>query len=650
MKVIKFFKKVSALIATCMMFSLIIQPVISNATTNEKVVNIYHTNDTHSRVNDFAVMKGYIDSQSTSGFILDAGDTYHGQSFATLQKGSSIAKILKGMGYTAMAPGNHDFNYGYKRLLELKDESGVPILAGNVLKDGKPLFNTTFIKEVNGIKFGIFGLATPETAYKTNPNNVAGLTFSQKDESINLAKSYVKELKAEGADVIIALTHLGIDPESDFKSTDVFSSIPEIDLLIDGHSHSPLGAYDSYNVSKTRKIVSSKQYLEFLGQVTFKFNADKTINEIIPTSVQLVKDKQPLFPVDQNIKNLVDTINNEQKPILDQVVGYTPMALDGRREVVRFGHSNLGRVLTSAMLHETKADIAITNGGGIRDSINAGEITKGEVIKVLPFGNYIVTKKLTGKEIVQALEHGMTIGSGSFTHYAGMKVNTLVYTETIKDSSGKEVSKEKHKVLSITVNGQPIDLNKEYVVATNDFMAVGGDGYTMFTGKPVINEFSALDESFIKYISETSSDNIVNDDKDVRLNSKTSFSKEESKVLITEMLKANIPFTFTENGDKGTFMVFTEGEKSVKFVISGTTVEEMNALVEEIKNPTVPPTPEVPNTGGDNGNTGNTGNNNSNNNGGTLPQTGGQNPTFVLIIGLALISAGIYFKKKGKAA
>ena len=204
---------------------------------------------------------------------------------------------------------------------------------------------------------------------------------------------------------------------------------------------------------------------------------------------------------DDEIFNLITNIKDNQQDILNEVVGSTPIELDGFRINVRSGHTNLGRLITSAMINETGADIALNNGGDIRDSIAAGDITKDAVVKVLPFGDYIVTKKLKGSDIVVALEHGMVEGSGAFTHFAGM----VVETEKVTDDEGLT----RHKVISVKVNGEDIDLEKEYVVATNDFMAIGGDGYTMFSNYPTFNEYSALDESLIKYIEKIGSEGIV---------------------------------------------------------------------------------------------------------------------------------------------
>lgn len=157
------------------------------------------------------------------------------------------------------------------------------------------------------------------------------------------------------------------------------------------------------------------------------------------------------------------------------VIGKTPITLDGERETNRGGHTNLGRLITSAMLEETGADIALTNGGGIRATIEKGDITKGDVINVLPFGNYIVTKQVKGQDIIDALNFGMDFGAGGFPHFAGMTVEAKKVETTAEDGT----TKTKGQVLSILVDGKPIDPNATYTLATNDFMASGGDGYTM---------------------------------------------------------------------------------------------------------------------------------------------------------------------------
>ncbi len=470
----------------------------------DKEITIFHTNDVHSRVDNYSKVKAYINNYDNK-LLVDAGDTFHGQSIATLEFGSSIAKILKAMGYSAIVPGNHDFNYGQDRLKELGEEAGVKILAANIKENGIAKYDEYTIEEINGVKIGIFGIATLETAYKTNPNNVTGLDFGTKDSIIKDVESMVSKLKVEGANIIIALSHLGIDSDSTVKSTDIAKAVNGIDLIIDGHSHSILENYSEFNNNSKTKIASTGEYLKGLGEVKVSFDENLQVENIDLKTV----DTNTLVEEDAEISNLINSIKENQQDILNEVVGNTPIKLEGARELVRSGHTNLGRLITSAMLNETGADIAITNGGGIRDSIEAGDITKDSIIKVLPFGNYIVTKKVKGSDIVAALEHGMVEGSGSFAHFAGITV------ESKKESDKQGLIR--HKVLSVKINGDDLDLNKEYVLATNDFMAVGGDGYTMFSNYPTLNEYSALDESLIKYIEKIGSEGIIAIDKEERL-------------------------------------------------------------------------------------------------------------------------------------
>lgn len=466
-------------------------------------INIYHTNDTHSRVESilnsddiqtnigFAKFKEYIDqtSEGVDGkLILDAGDTLHGKAFATLENGESVAKVLKAVGYDAIAPGNHDFNYGQDKLTELGQISGMEVLAGNVkTKDDKLKYEDTMIKEIGDVKVGIFGLATPETSYKTNPNNVKGLYFGDKNSIIEDTKEMIEDLEKQGADIIVGVSHLGIDADSEVKSTDVVKSVDGIDLLIDGHSHSDKEDYEKIGDTI---ITSTGEYFENMGLVNIKY--DEENDKLIEVNAKQIEASELTnIEEDTEVKELIDSIKQGQEQILSEVIGKTEIDLNGAREFVRTGHTNLGYLLTNSMLAETKADIALTNGGGIRDSIGKGDITKGDVLQVLPFGNYIVTIEATGQQIIDALNHGLVVGAGSFTHFAGMDVK-------VKEVKDGETTK--YEVVSITIDGKEIDKGAKYTVATNDFLAVGGDAYTMLADCKLLNEFSSLDEALIKYI------------------------------------------------------------------------------------------------------------------------------------------------------
>jgi len=487
-------KSISILLSLVMLFSLVIPFQVSLAADDITTITILHTNDTHSRVDEgkydgmgmaklYSLVKQYREKNSNT-LLLDAGDTFHGNTFATLVKGESIAQLMNVMGYDAMTAGNHDFNYGYQRLVELDGITNFPILSANVKQaDQSNLLTPYIIKEIDGVKVGIFGLSTPETTFKTHPKNVEGLTFA---DPVEEAKVMVNELK-DKADVIIALSHLGMDKSSKVTSVKVASEVPGIDVIIDGHSHTTL---EEGQLVGNTLISSTGEYDKNLGVVELTIKNGKVTDK----KASLVnKEATADVVADEELTAKIAEIKAEQDKVLSEVIGTTAVKLDGERELVRAGETNLGNLITDAMIETSGADLAITNGGGIRASIEAGEITKGEVITVLPFGNYIVTKTIKGSDIKAALEHGTDAYpelKGAFPHVSGL-------TFTIDTS--KEVG---NRVVSILVNGQALDMEKEYVVATNDFMAAGGDDYTMFADYPITNEFPALDEAVINYIQK----------------------------------------------------------------------------------------------------------------------------------------------------
>lgn len=463
-------------------------------TDGVKKVQILHTNDSHARVEEgkydgmgFAKLSTLVKqykAQNANTLLLDAGDTFHGTTFATLVKGSSIVDVLNQVGYDGMAAGNHDFNYGYERLLELSAMADFPVLSANVVKeDGSLLLPPSMITEVDGIKIGIFGLSTPETHYKTHPKNVEGLTFT---DPVAAAKEQVEKLKAENVDMIIAVTHLGIDESSTDTSIKVAEGAPGIDLIVDGHSHTTL--VEGLQGENDTLIVSSGEYTKNLGVVELVFVDNKLVNK---TAELITKEQAKNIEPDADVQAVIDAIKVAQEEVLAEVIGKTTVNLDGEREIVRMGESNLGNLITDAMLKVSGAEVAITNGGGIRASVEAGDITKGDIITVLPFGNYIVTKEVSGADIKAALENGASgypATHGAFSHVAGM---------TYKIDPSKPAGE---RVYDVKVDGKPLNVEKTYVLATNDFMAAGGDKYTMFADDTIKNEFPALDEAVISYI------------------------------------------------------------------------------------------------------------------------------------------------------
>ncbi len=261
-----------------LVLGLIIGPVQNPAFAEEGNVvklTIVHTNDVHSRVtgndNDligYARLATLVKELREAGnlILLDAGDTTHGLPIATVSNGESIIRLMNQIGYDAMVPGNHDFNYGYERLVELNEMADFPILAANVVKEDetRDLQEYTII-EIDGLKVGIFGLTTQETTYKSNPKNTEGLEFR---DPVAVAEEMVVKLEEEGVDLIIALAHIGVDEESHPKATDVAERVEGIDIIVDGHSHTKL---DEGKLVGDTLIVQAGEHLKNIGLVDIEF-------------------------------------------------------------------------------------------------------------------------------------------------------------------------------------------------------------------------------------------------------------------------------------------------------------------------------------------------------------------------------------------
>ena len=492
------FKRISWLLTVVMILAMLLPmggvwaDESGAATAGSVNLTIVHTNDTHSRVLSSSSEIGFakiaskikeIRSANENVLVLDAGDAFHGQTISSLVEGESVVEVMNIIKYDAMVPGNHDFNYGQERLLELSQMTNFPIVAANIKKaDGSTFLSPYIIKELKGVKVGIFGLATPETTYKTNPNNVKGLTF---EDPTAAAERMVQELEGK-ADIIIALAHLGLDESSEYTSKLVAEKVDGIDLIIDGHSHTVLT--EGLKVGDTL-IVQTGEYDKNFGIVELVCeNGSVTAAKASLITIEAAEQ----LPEDAEVLQAIEGIKAEQDVITSVVIGRTEVELDGVREHVRAGETNLGNLITEAILKATGADVVITNGGGIRASIDAGDITKGEVITVLPFGNYVVVKKIKGSDIIAALEHGVSqypAPNGGFPHVAGIR-----FAFDPAAAAGSRITKAE-------IGGKALDPNAEYLLATNDFMAVGGDNYTMFAPGPVITELPGLDEIVMEYIA-----------------------------------------------------------------------------------------------------------------------------------------------------
>jgi 2',3'-cyclic-nucleotide 2'-phosphodiesterase (5'-nucleotidase family) len=343
------------------------------------------------------------------------------------------------------------------------------------------------IKEIGGLKVGIFGLSTPETATKANPKFFAGYVFQ---DAVETAKKCVDALKEAGCHYIICLGHIGMDEESPVTSTDITDAVEGIDLFIDGHSHTKL---ENGKVNNGTLIVSTGEYLKHVGVVKVTFRGIRVKSQKA-WLIQSSDENYPLLPEHPATKKRLAYYTDYARQLSEQVVGQTAEELIGEREYVRKQQTNLGSLITDAMRIMTDSDIAITNGGGIRATISAGDITYNDILTVLPFGNWVVVKKMTGADILTVLEESVA----NYPNLAGgyMHVSGIAFTFDARKPAGARIDPA-----DVTVGGRPMDLAAIYTVATNNFLADGGDGSSLGKGS-IFGEYGPMDQMLLEYMQE----------------------------------------------------------------------------------------------------------------------------------------------------
>lgn len=481
-------KYLSIILAVVMLLSMQITFVFADTETAEPIV-ILHTNDIHSKVDGalgYASVKGwkdYYESRGSAVLVLDAGDNLHGFPVANLSRGGNIVELMNAAGYTAMTPGNHDFNYGAARLIELSKMMSFDLLSANFTDQaGTPVFKACNIYTAGDKKIGIIGISTPETATKTNPLNVQGYLFNE-DKIAALVQAEIDGLEAAGADYIVALGHLGLDLESaPYRSTDLIAGVTGLDVFIDGHSHTSLETGQIVKDKAGNDVLLAQTGTQFAAIGKIGVDGDKI-------TASLIKEAKP----DDTVQAIITEQLAEIQPQMDQVISKTDIKLDGNRDPgVRTQETNLGDLAMDALKYISGADVALINGGAIRVTVEPGEITYGEINSVFPFGNTVATIEITGDDLLAALRHGTQYApaaSGGFPQVAGMSYEIHTYLDT-------------DRVKNVKINGEPLDLEKTYTLATNDFIKAGGDGYTMLARYPKTADYGALDEALVKYISE----------------------------------------------------------------------------------------------------------------------------------------------------
>jgi 2',3'-cyclic-nucleotide 2'-phosphodiesterase (5'-nucleotidase family) len=455
-----------------------------------------HTNDTHANLDNVAKKMAAIKDirqSKPNALLVDAGDVLTGTLYFNEYKGLADLEFMNIAGYDAMTFGNHEFDLGTATLANFVKAADFPFVSANVnfsqdtnlksrfadtitVNPQKGNIYNGMVKVVNGEKIGIFGLTTAETPTISSPG--AGVVF---ENYIQEAQKAVDSFKALGVNKIVALSHLGYNDSSVWDNDiELAKAVEGIDVIVGGHTHVKLDApvLETTGTEPT-VIVQANEYNKFLGDLDVTFDGS---GKVIANAGKLI-DIAAYAKSDAAVQQVLDTKYLPKIAELKAtVVGTTATVLNGGNPPARVGETNLGNFIADGMLAKAKTInpntvIALQNGGGVRETVAAGNVTLESVFKVLPFGNTLAIMNLKGSEIKAALEHAVKTAPGTangaflqvsglrFTYDSTKPVNEKVITIEVKNADGTYTA---------------LDLTKNYYVATNIFTAKGGDGFTMF--------------------------------------------------------------------------------------------------------------------------------------------------------------------------
>ena len=495
-------------------------------------VVILYTNDVHCGIDDaigYAGLTAYEKAFEKAGYVValaDCGDAVQGAAIGTLSKGGYIVDIMNEVGYDVATIGNHEFDYGMDRFFELAEAAGYPYVSANFTNlDGETVLPPYVVLELGGFRIAFVGASTPETFTKSTP------TYFQDDEG-NFIYSFcegndgadlyaavqkaVDDARAEGVDLVVVLSHLGTDESSSpWTSTELIANTTGIDVVLDGHSHSVWEGELEQNKDGEDVLMSSTgTKLNAIGVLT-----------ILPTEdgveFSTALHTESLFQ-DDDTAAFIAGIKAQYEETLATVVAHTDVDLttvdpvevneDGSSvRIVRSQETNLGDLCADAYRVLSGADIGFVNGGGIRATIPAGDITYEQIIAVHPFGNVMCVVEASGQEILDALEmsvRNLPGENGGFLQVSGLtfEINMDVESTVVTDDKGMfvEVSGDR-RVQNVLVDGAPIDPEATYTLASHNYMLKSaGDGYCMFADNVLLQDEVMIDNQvLINYITES---------------------------------------------------------------------------------------------------------------------------------------------------
>ncbi len=506
----------------------------NNQTESVKNGEVYvlFTSDVHCGIDQgfgYVGLQQIRDTLTVQGYetiLVDNGDAVQGEPIGTLTRGEALIDLMNAARYDVAIPGNHEFDYGMERFFELTGKADFPYVSCNFNYKGELVFKPYVIKECAGMKIAFVGVTTPKSitssapAYFQDENGEFIYGFMQDESGQKLyaaVQSSVNAARAEGADLVYLLGHLGNEAScSPWTYAEVISHTSGIDVMLDGHSHDTeqvvMKNKDGQNV--VRSACGTK-----LGGIGYsRISAQKAVVETniykwensVSAPEVLGLNNTMSAPVREAIANNQEKMDQKGSTNDTLLTGYAPERDEegNRVRMIRRGETNLGDFCTDAYRNLTGADVAMMNGGGIRQDIAAGDVTYGDIIKVHPFGNQLCVIKATGQQIIDALEwgsHAVPGEFGGFLQVSGLsyEIDLSVPNSCVTDENGLFVRVDgEYRVKNVCVGDEPIDPNALYTVAGTDYTFINhGDGHTAFDGAELIMDRIKLDnQALLEYI------------------------------------------------------------------------------------------------------------------------------------------------------
>ena len=516
----------------CLMATLVLLPAsaetfagVDGALADAQAVILF-TTDVHCGVSDgvgyagVAGVRAALEEAGKDVLLVDVGDAIQGAPLGSLSEGEYVTRVMNELGYDAAVPGNHEFDYGMERFLELAENASFPYVAANFmsLETGESVFPAYVMLEAGGYQFAILGICTPKTITSSTPvyfQNDAGefiYGFCQDDSGEALyacVQAAADEARAQGADYVVAAAHLGIDIScSPWTSSELIENTTGIDAVLDGHAHQVIeGEWVKNKDGEDVLLTSTGTKLERLGALCV--GGDGALSAV---SIAAVDEGM----IDADMVEFIAGIEGELAEVTETVVATSEVDLviedpETGERIVRTAETNLGDLCADAYRAVTGADVAMVNGGGVRASIAAGEITYGDIISVHPFGNEVCMVETTGAQILDALEMGCSALPGEFGGF--QQVSGLTYEIDMNVDSSVELDENgmfvgvtgERRVKNVYVGDEPLDPEKTYTLASHNYMLKnGGDGFNMFVNDELILEDIMLDnEALTTYIVDT---------------------------------------------------------------------------------------------------------------------------------------------------